>query len=167
MKIYCVSRSASSFRLASETTTYLSGLLRKENPMLPQVCEVEFSNTKPMENETACADLHNTTDKLLDYGRKLVTELIQQNTPVGLQNTELMSVFKSALGLSEHYEKCSETEGDSSLTLNDKDSISSVLWHVAEERWQETAEKLALCKPEKMLHGAVEVCLLEKIVLEF
>jgi len=41
--------------------------------------------------------------------------------------------------------------------LNDQDSISTSFWHVAEERWKETTEKLSSYTPEKMLHSAIEV----------
>lgn len=138
MKIYCVARSISSFRLAEEATRYIEGQLRTGNQMLPLDCEVQFESTKPI--------------ALFDYGRKLVAELIEQNAPESLQDSELMKVLKSALGVTDS-EKFSDVEGASSFTWNDKDSISSALWHVATE----TTEKLLLYKPENVFHSAVEV----------
>lgn len=138
MKIYCVARSISSFRLAEEATRYIEGQLRTGNQMLPLDREVQFESTKPI--------------ALFDYGRKLVAELIEQNAPESLQDSELMKVLKSALGVTD-CEKFSDVEGASSFTWNDKDSISSALWHVATE----TTEKLLLYKPENVFHSAVEV----------
>ena len=142
MKIYCVARSISSFRLAEEATRYIEGQLRTGNQMLPLDCEVQFESTKPI--------------ALFDYGRKLVAELIEQNAPESLQDSELMKVLKSALGVTD-CEKCSDVEGAFSFTWNDKDSIPNALWHVAEERWREATEKLLLYKPENVFHSAVEV----------
>lgn len=158
MKIYCVARSVSSFRLALGAITYLRGHLCVGNQMLSQDYRVQFQNTKSKEN----GDLEIIVDKLFANGRKLVTELIQEIAPECLQDSELMRTFTSALGLPLH-EKCPKTEGVSSIIWNDKDSISGALWRTAEEKWRETAERLSMYKPEKMLHSAIEVTLHKQI----
>ena len=153
MKIYCVARSVSSFRLAEEATRYVGGQLRRGNQMLPLDRELQFESIKPIAKENLHDHLEINTDKLFDYGRKLVAELIEQNAPESLQDSELMKVLKSTLGVTDS-ERCSDAAGGS---WNGKDSISNALWHVAEERWRETTEKLFLYKPENVFHSAVEV----------
>ena len=149
MKIYCVARSISSFRLAEEATRYIEGQFRRGNQIPAQDWKLQLESTKPKENDHPTVN----ADKLFDYGRKLVAELIRQNAPESLQDSELMKALKSALGLTD-CEKCSDAKGSS---WNDKYSISNALWHVAEERWRETTEKLHLYKPENVFHSAVEV----------
>lgn len=156
MKIYCAARSVSSLRLAVEFTSYFSGQSFRGNNLMPRNCEMQFQNTKPEEN--IHGQLQIAADQLLDYGRKIVADLIQQNAPESLQESEILRTIKSALGIPRGA-KCSDVQGSCNITWSDldKDGISSALWHVAEERWNEVAEKISLCKPEKVLNSAVEV----------
>ena len=122
-------------------------------------CGVEFPNT--IQKGSFCRS-QITADELFDYGRKRVTELIYQNTPEILQESELLRVVKSALGLSYCDQRCSKTDDErtASFSWNHKDSIASAFWHFGEEKWKEAAEKISMYKPEKAIHDAVEVSLL-------
>lgn len=169
MKIFCVARSFSTFRLALEGTTYLTARVsHRANQMLQQNCGYHSQDREPKENIylglksrnvkfTPSLDTYITAENLFDYGRTRLTELIEENTPESLQESDLLRMFKSALGLPR--DKCLDnTEGiPSCRSLNDQDSISTSLWHVAEERWKETTEKLSSYTPEKMIHSAIEV----------
>ncbi len=164
MKIYCVARSVPTFRLALEGTTYLTAQLSyRANQMLLQNFGSLSQERKPTENINHLKNMSldsNSTENLFDYGRTLLKELIEENTPERLQESELLRIVKSALGL-QH--KClNNIEGVpsciSSSNDNDTDcSITSALWHVAEERWKEATETLLSYTPEKMIHCAVEV----------
>lgn len=164
MKIYCVARSVSTFRLALEGTTYLTAQLsNRANQMLLQNCGSLSQDRKPTENITHFKNMSLgsiSAETFFDYGRTRLKELIEDNTPERLQESELLRIVKSALGL-QH--KClNNTEGVPSCisSSNDNDtncSITSALWHVAEKRWKEATEALFSYAPEKMIHCAVEV----------
>lgn len=149
-QIFCVARSLSSFRLARDASTYFRDQMFNGTIKMPlEPCEMQFKNTE-QEN----IHLPIIADKLFDYGRRLVAEFIQHNAPEILQESELLRVIKSAIGLPQ-CEKCScsqKTEG-----IFDNDSIASALWHFGEESWRGTTEKLSLYNPEKMFHSAVEL----------
>lgn len=165
MKIFCIARSFSTFRLALKGTTYLSA---RANQMLQQNWGNHYQDREPKahinlgltsRNAKFTPSLNSciTAENLLDYGKTRLKELIEENTPESLQESELLRIFKSAVGLHQdkHLEK---TEGFHSWkSSNDRDSISTSLWHVAEERWKETTEKLFSYTPEKMIHSAIEV----------
>ncbi|KAJ7386350.1 hypothetical protein OS493_008471 [Desmophyllum pertusum] len=91
-----------------------------------------------------------TAEKLFDYGRTRIKELIEENTPESLQESELLRIVKSALGLPQN-------KGIPSCRSWNEDNISSVLWHAAEERWKEATDKLFLYTPEKMITSAIEL----------
>lgn len=160
-KIYCAARSVSSFRLAMEGTTYLTAQLsNRANQMFLKNCGFQFPDRKSEEKShlddllSKNINLHFvdiTAEKLFDYGRTRIKELIEENTPESLQESELLRIVKSALGLPQN-------KGiPSCRSWNDQDNISSVLWHAAEERWKEATDKLFLYTPEKMITSAIEV----------
>ena len=165
MKIFCVARSFSTFRLALKGTTYLSA---RANQMLQQNCGYDCQDRETKENfnrglvksrnakftpSSTCI----TAENLFDYGRTRLKDLIEENTPESLQESELLRIIKSALGLAQD-KRLGNAEGiHSCKSLNDQDSISTSLWHVAEERWKETTEMLCSYTPEKMFHSAIEV----------
>lgn len=165
MKIFCVARSFSTFRLALKGTTYLSA---RANQMLQQNCGYDYQDREPKENihlglksrnakVTPSLNTCITAENLFDYGRSRLKELIEENTPESLQESELLRIFRSAVGLPTD-KRLGNTEGiHSCQSLNDQDSISTSFWHVAEERWKETTEKLSSYTPEKMLHSAIEL----------
>ena len=166
MKIFCVARSFSTFRLALKGTRYLSA---RANQMLQQNCGYDYQDREPKENIndlglksrnakfTPSLNTCITAENLFDYGRSRLKELIEENTPESLQESELLRIFKSAVGLRQD-KRLENSEGiHSCKSLNDRDSISTSLWHVAEERWKETTERLSSYTPEKMIHSAIEV----------
>ena len=165
MKIFCVARRFSTFRLALKGTTYLSD---RANQMLQQNCGCDYQEREPKENVnlglksrnaklTPCVNTCITAENLFDYGRTRLKELIEENTPEILQESEILRIFRSAVGLPID-KRLGNTEGiHGCQPLNGQDSISTSLWHVAEERWKETTEKISSYTPEKMIHGVIEV----------
>lgn len=164
MKIFYVARSFSTFRLALEGTTYLSA---RANQMLQQNCGYDYQHREARENInlgvnksrnakfTSSLSTCITAENLFDYGRTRLKELIEENTPESLQESELLRIFRSAVGLP--MDKRLGEGIHSCKSLLDRNSFSTSLWHVAEERWKETTETLSSYTPEKMIHSAVEV----------
>ena len=166
MKIFCVARSFSTFRLALEGTTYLSA---RANQMLQQNCGYDYQDREAKESINLQVGLNKSrnakftsslntcinAENLFDYGRTRLKELIEENTPESLQENELLRIFRSAVGLP--MDKRLGEDIHSCKSLLDRNSFSTSLWHVAEERWKETTEKLSSYTPEKMIHSAIEV----------
>lgn len=166
MKIFCVARSFSTFRLALKGTTYLSA---RAHQMLHQNCGYAYDcqdreakeninlgliksrNAKFTPSLNTCV----TAENLFDYGKTRLKELIEENTPESLQESELLRIFRSAVGLP--MDKRLGEGIHSFKSLHDQNRFSTSLWHVAEERWKETTEKLSSYTPEKMIHSAIEV----------
>jgi len=159
MKIFCVARRFSTFRLALKGTAYLSD---RANQMLQQNCGCDYQDRELKEKNvnakfTPSLNTCITAENLFDYGRTRLKELIEENTPESLQESELLRIFRSALGLPTD-KRFGNTEGiHSCQPLNGQDSISTSLWHVAEESWKETTEKISSYTPEKMIHSVIEV----------
>lgn len=170
MKIYCVARNVSTIRLALQGTTYLTTQLsNRANRLLLQNFGSHSQDRKPTEIINDDLHLKNmnsdklpSVESLFDYGRTLLKELIEENTPEHLQESKLLRSVKSALGLPQ--DKClNDSEGVPSCILSsDKDtncSLCAALWHVAEEGWKEATETIYTytCTPETMIHSTIEV----------
>lgn len=164
MKIYCVARSVSTFRLALEGTTYLTAQLsNRETQMLLQNCGSHSQDRKLTDHDLHLKNMKSdsvSAENLIGYGRTRLKVFIEENTPERFQESGLLRIFKSALGLPQ--DKClkNNTAVPSCISSNDRDvncSISTALWHVAEERWKEATETLFSYTPEKMIHSAIEV----------
>lgn len=164
MKIFCVARSFSTFRLALKGTTYLSA---RAHQMLQQNCGYDCQHREAKENInlgliksrnakfTSSLNTCVTAENLFDYGKTRLKELIEENTPESLQESELLRIFRSAVGLP--MDKRLGEGIHSCKSLHDQNRFSTSLWHVAEERWKETTEKLSSYTPEKMIHSAIEI----------
>ena len=161
MKIYSVARSVSIYRLALGGTSFLTSQLSSQaNQSLLKDCELQSQGVKTTENihtnlESKTDGCDVTAEKLFSYGRTRIQQLIEENTPESLHESELLRICKSALGLPQD-NSLTSTGGISNISQN-RDSISSAFWHVAEERWKDATDVLSQYTPEKMIHTAVQV----------